>query len=665
MLGAVSLDDPGQRREFTEADARIVDGLVSQVAAAVEGARLRGRERESARLIEALAEIDVMVHSSLDFEEIAQRALAAGARALGADSGAIIGKEAEGWLTWNSYNFEPSVVGVRLTDDQNPHGVAALRAQRTFAVDDAYSDERVDNEFMESYGLRSVIVAPLIITGEAVACLYFNYQKAIHPFSSDEVDFATKVASSLSLALDHARLFAAEQSQLGRLRAVNDVTQLVIRTLEAKQIADAALRYLAERLGVDVVTLWTIDEPASRLQPYSVVGMPPDFFDRFQDGVSLQDPYEVATAYRERKPVVRGAGSIHDVPAAVRSTYEEYGVPLGALLVLPVTGRTVLGSVTLAWKAPRELEDDDVAFFASIVALLANAMENARLFQLVREGSERVSAILESIGDAFFAIDSSWRFTYVNPEAERVLQRSVEELIGANIWEVFPDAVGLAFHREYTRVMDTGVAVAFEEYYAPLDLWAEVRAYPSADGIAVYFTDASERRAAHQAVETERARLREVIDDVPLGITIFDANGHVLEVNEANRRLWKQDLPKGDSARDYGAGALFELDGGASIDQEDTPALRVIRTGRPAQLLARLMRSDSTRLSVRFSATPILDADGKLSRVVLISEDVTSELENRRFEDALNSIGTAVTQTLDSEEILRRLVQLACRGARY
>ena len=105
--------------------------------------------------------------------------------------------------------------------------------------------------------------------------------------------------------------------------------------------------------------------------------------------------------------------------------------------------------------------------------------------------------ILESITDAFFALDSEWRFTYLNAQAELLLGRTQAELLGRNVWAEFPAAVEAAFYREYHRAVADRVSVTFEEYYPPpLDAWFEVRAYPSDDGLSVFFQSANERKRA-------------------------------------------------------------------------------------------------------------------------------------------------------------------------
>ena len=118
---------------------------------------------------------------------------------------------------------------------------------------------------------------------------------------------------------------------------------------------------------------------------------------------------------------------------------------------------------------------------------LAAVAEREQLLDRERQARQRITTTLESITDAFFALDRDWCFTYVNREAERVLRRSRAELLGKNIWEEFHEAVGTTFAREYHRAMTERITTEFEEFYPPLDGWFEVRAYPSPEGLSGYF----------------------------------------------------------------------------------------------------------------------------------------------------------------------------------
>ncbi|WP_432489319.1 SpoIIE family protein phosphatase [Kineococcus sp. SYSU DK018] len=125
-----------------------------------------------------------------------------------------------------------------------------------------------------------------------------------------------------------------------------------------------------------------------------------------------------------------------------------------------------------------------------------------------RRSDARVSRVLETMSAAFYSLDREWRFSYVNAEAERLLGRSREELLGEVVWELYPDAVGSPFEQEYRRAVATGEPVAFEAHYPlPLDGWFEVRAWPDPDGLSVYFIDVTARREAQEEAERTARRL--------------------------------------------------------------------------------------------------------------------------------------------------------------
>jgi len=97
--------------------------------------------------------------------------------------------------------------------------------------------------------------------------------------------------------------------------------------------------------------------------------------------------------------------------------------------------------------------------------------------------------ILESMAEAFVSFDYEWNFTYANPAAEKTLGISRAEVIGKSVWNIFSESVNLKFHEEFFRVMKERAPSSFEEYYAHRDLWLSVNAYPTLDGVSVYFTD--------------------------------------------------------------------------------------------------------------------------------------------------------------------------------
>lgn len=161
--------------------------------------------------------------------------------------------------------------------------------------------------------------------------------------------------------------------------------------------------------------------------------------------------------------------------------------------------------------------------------LLANRVASAvkeystRKFEQVAK--QDPLTLLEQFSDGFLALDTDWRFTYVNDEAREIFGAQPGELLGENIWELFPEAKGTPFYEQYHEALEQGENRTFEEYFEPWDRWYREHIYPSEAGISVITIDITEQK------QRER-RYDAILNHTDQFIALLDPDGTLVEANE-------------------------------------------------------------------------------------------------------------------------------------
>ncbi|WP_137922315.1 EAL domain-containing protein [Hydrogenophaga sp. 2FB] len=126
----------------------------------------------------------------------------------------------------------------------------------------------------------------------------------------------------------------------------------------------------------------------------------------------------------------------------------------------------------------------------------------------------RLTTTLASITEAFVTLDRQCCFTYLNQESERLLQKTTGDLLGLEVWQDFSPALTQRLKEQLTKSLNTNRRVELEDFFPTLGKWLEVRAYPFAEGLAVYFRDVTERRRSQEQLmllETSVSRLNDIV----------------------------------------------------------------------------------------------------------------------------------------------------------
>jgi PAS domain S-box-containing protein len=239
------------------------------------------------------------------------------------------------------------------------------------------------------------------------------------------------------------------------------------------------------------------------------------------------------------------------------------------------------------------------------------------------------SEILESIGDAFFTVDNNWVVTYWNKVAAQVLQMPKQEIVGRNLWQVFPNSVGSFAYTKYLEAANTRQPAHFETYSVPFDKWYEVSAYPSVKGLSIYFKDITVRKLFE-------IKQKEAAESQALFVSI---------VNSSDDAIISKTLAGIITSWNGGAEKLFGYTSAEAIGKHISIIIPKTLMDEEAQIIDKIwhgkfvkhyetqrLRKDGHIVEVSLTVSPVFDENGNITGASKIARDIT---EKKKAADAI------------------------------
>ncbi len=175
--------------------------------------------------------------------------------------------------------------------------------------------------------------------------------------------------------------------------------------------------------------------------------------------ISLDSEISLVARAAWRKEIV----VVHDVAAApdflpnllLPDTKSEVAVPL-------LIGERVLGVFDVQHDETDRFTQADLDVFNTLGGQIATALQNASLFEALRESEEKYRTLVEYSSDFIFLIDNEGVVLSVNQAAARSLGRKPQDVPGKNVSELFPPEIAGNYKRSLKKIFETGTSIANE-----------------------------------------------------------------------------------------------------------------------------------------------------------------------------------------------------------
>jgi PAS domain S-box-containing protein len=255
--------------------------------------------------------------------------------------------------------------------------------------------------------------------------------------------------------------------------------------------------------------------------------------------------------------------------------------------------------------------------------------------------------ILERISDAFVAVSNDLKITYINKKARLLTNFGEEEVIGKDLWAVFPASISAKFPTLAKEAVASQAPQHHEDYIAAHDRWIEAHIYPSKTGLSIYFNDITERKRTQLKLSESERRLHTIIQVEPECVKILGRTLELLEMNPAGLAMIDAD----NLEQVLGKSVL----GLVSPNHRDDFEIfaRNVFAGNPGVMEFEMTSLKGSVRWIETHAVPLRNDDGAVTSFLGVSRDVTDrKIAEKKYRDIFNNILTGVYQATPDGKLI-------------
>jgi signal transduction histidine kinase/ActR/RegA family two-component response regulator len=387
-----------------------------ELAAASSGAAAERGRPELAVLLDTVKRIAALTPPQILLEAIADAAR----RLLGFEAGGFRLVEGDELVIAGQWG-DASMTRRRIKIGESLSGLVAATGELLVSAD-IQNDPRLDPLHREAdrrAGFQTVVAAPLRVGRRMVGVLSLR-SRARRTFSPDELALVQAFADHAAIALENARLYAAEQHQRQRAEALTDIARDVSAALDRNTVLQRVVEHARRLCRADVATLALCQPGTDEARAVATTGHRTDVFDRviFRAGYGLGGQ---VLATREPVTSIDRLADPRwepDEPARLEGLRATVAVPV-------LAGDLLLGVIWVNRRTTDPFEPADVTTLEALARHAAVAIQNAALYETAQARATEIQT-LRRIG---LQVSSSL-------ELPRVLQEIVEaarDLTGGDV----------------------------------------------------------------------------------------------------------------------------------------------------------------------------------------------------------------------------------------
>jgi PAS domain S-box-containing protein len=377
--------------QWQKGDETIIEGLASDIT---ERKQADLKLRQYARQLEAMSEISVDLMTQLDLESVLHSIASHAVELLSGNGGGLyLYRPERDVLEWSmAVHPDAAPIGTILQRGEGLSGKVLEKGTLLIVEDYKHWEDRA--AFFEGYP-RTAIVAVPVRWGEEFLGVLNVLSDSPGAFSSDDAELLSLFANQAAIAIHNAQLLEVEQEQRRLAEALSEISQILTSTLDLDEVLEQILNKVERIVPHQGTNIHLLDDKSETVQIYQIKGYQNDHPGKPELGTTrhISEIPLYRQMVKDKKALV--ISDTHAEPSwalfpGTEWTRSYLGIPI-------CRGERVFGFLNL--------DSAELDFFtkkhAHQLQVFANqaatALENARLFELVRTSRERLQSLSQRL----------------------------------------------------------------------------------------------------------------------------------------------------------------------------------------------------------------------------------------------------------------------------
>ena len=409
---------------FSESQIRLVSTFASQAVIAIENARLFNETKEALERQTATANIlRVIAGSPTDVQPVFD-AIAKSAKHLLASHTAVVTRVIDDVVhlaASTAENEAPAHAAQGLLpyplSSNRIHARVARTGQLAVNTDAPNSDLPQEiKEFARTVGWRSMLVVPMLRNGIAIGTIGITRREA-GSFDDKTIELLKIFADQAVIAIENVRLFNETQEALERQTATAEVLQVINSSPgDLAPVFEAILEKAHSLCGIGHGSLQLYD--GEKFRAVAVHGMAETFANRLRQGF-VPGPNHPSQRLLGGARFAQVADSAEIDEPIFRAAFELAGIR--TVLFIPLRKEGLLGQIAAARRDVSPFTEKEIALLENFAAQAVIAIENARLFEELRERQAELRVTFDNMGDGVVMFGADRRLVAWNRNFQEIL----------------------------------------------------------------------------------------------------------------------------------------------------------------------------------------------------------------------------------------------------